>query len=1274
MLRRIGRLVFKLIPLWSGRLCLYSSMAALVLVGGLILGLRYWLLPNAEAYRGHLETALTHATGQRITIGAISADWQGLRPQLSLGTVTVYDRHGRSALTLERVDSTLSWLSLLFLEPRFYTLEVRQPSLAVRRAADGTFSVAGIELSSAEGGGRLSDWVLRQREIVIKEAAISWIDEQRRAPELRLEKVKLRLYNDLHRHRFGLRAVAPEHLAGPLELRADLMGRSVQRLSEWEGQFFAQLDYADLAAWKQWIALPFELEQGRGALRMWVDVAQERVTGVIADVRLAQVKARLAADLEVFELDELSGRVGWQGFSQGYEVYARQLFATAAQGQSFQPLDFSLRRFYTQAGKPGRGELKASALDLDVLARFAEHLPIDASIRAELARYAPRGKVHDLSAKWSGDWPPPQFEVKARFSEIGLNAVERLPGLTNVSGQLEATEKRGSVVLAAQGMQLAMPAVFAETLGMDDLAGQVSWTAFGDRYDIRLGEIKFANADLAGSLHGSYQSIPGKHGIADLTGALTRADARQVAHYVPLRIGKATREWLQSALIAGQSHDVKLRLKGDLAEFPFDGPSKGVFEVTARASGGVIDYAPGWPRLENVSASIAFTGARMEIRSAAANVFGTQLSRVVAVIPDLNHANEVLEVNGEAEGAASEFLRFIAESPVAGMIDRFTDGMEAQGRGRLALKLVIPLRSLKNTQVAGGYHLLGNRLLIDPDLPLLEQVSGRIDFTESTVRAQGVAVQVFGGPATINLNAVTEEGVVDVAASGRANVDVLRKGRDDPVLHALSGSADWRSAIRVRAKLADFVFESNLQGLASSLPAPLAKAANEALPLRVERRFTLRDQDRLDISLGSLLAAQALRRRDGAQMNIERLAIGLGMEAPAADEAGVTLRGTLAQLDTDGWRSLLATIGAGGGAVGPVTAEIKVGDLSMFGRRFNQVSVSARGQPGNWKARVSAPELAGDLDWRSQGKGRLVARMQRLALPQTLPEASVAAQAQERLVDYPELDVVVEDFQHKGRALGRLELAAVPDGRDWRIDRLHLRNPDASFMADGYWQPQARLPRTQLNLRLDVADMGKLLARLGYPEGVRGGKANLIGNLSWAGAPHDIDLPTLAGSIMIETGRGQFAKLDPGMGKLLSILSLQALPRRVALDFKDVFSEGFSFDEILGVVKVQKGVARTDNFRINGSSARVAMSGEVDLGYETQKLRVRVTPSVGDSVATVTALLGGPVAGIGVFLAQKLLNDPLGQLIAYDYAVTGTWSDPAVTKLTTDRATAAEPG
>jgi len=180
---------------------------------------------------------------------------------------------------------------------------------------------------------------------------------------------------------------------------------------------------------------------------------------------------------------------------------------------------------------------------------------------------------------------------------------------------------------------------------------------------------------------------------------------------------------------------------------------------------------------------------------------------------------------------------------------------------------------------------------------------------------------------------------------------------------------------------------------------------------------------------------------------------------------------------------------------------------------------------------------------------------------------------------------------------------------------------------------------------------------------VRRGASKLEGAVSWNGAPYDLDYPSLTGDLVLEAAKGQFVKLDPGIGKLLGIISLQSLPRRISLDFRDVFSEGFAFDEIVGAIKINRGVAATDKFRIQGPAARVLMSGEVDIVRETQKLRVRIAPQVSDTVSLAGALVGGPIAGVAAFLAQKVLKDPLNQMVSYEYSVTGTWSEPNVKRL-----------
>jgi uncharacterized protein YhdP len=266
-------------------------------------------------------------------------------------------------------------------------------------------------------------------------------------------------------------------------------------------------------------------------------------------------------------------------------------------------------------------------------------------------------------------------------------------------------------------------------------------------------------------------------------------------------------------------------------------------------------------------------------------------------------------------------------------------------------------------------------------------------------------------------------------------------------------------------------------------------------------------------------------------------------------------------------------------------------------------------------------------------------------------------------MELPALDVVVEQFQHGEKQLGRLELNAVHQDRDWRIEKLRLSNADSVVSAEGVWHGWQTQPRTQMNVKMEVTDIAKTLTRWGYPPGVRRGTAKIEGTLGWAGSPYDFDYPTLTGHLVVEAANGQFVKLEPGIGKLLGILSLQSLPRRITLDFRDVFSEGFAFDSIIGAVKIERGVATTENFRLQGPSARVVMAGEVDLARETQKLRVRVTPHISDSVSIAGALIGGPIAGVAAFLAQKILRDPLEQLVSFEYNVTGGWSDPQVAKV-----------
>ena len=273
-------------------------------------------------------------------------------------------------------------------------------------------------------------------------------------------------------------------------------------------------------------------------------------------------------------------------------------------------------------------------------------------------------------------------------------------------------------------------------------------------------------------------------------------------------------------------------------------------------------------------------------------------------------------------------------------------------------------------------------------------------------------------------------------------------------------------------------------------------------------------------------------------------------------------------------------------------------------------------------------------------------------------------------VDVPEVDLIADLFDLYGKSLGRLEVQAqtVDRGLEWQLRHLTVKNPDATLEGSGVWRVEPGDNRTTrrrmtLDASLDLVDTGKFLDRMGLPATIAGGAGKVNSKVSWLGMPYSINMPTLSGTVELDIGKGQFLKADPGIAKLLGVLSLQSLPRRVSLDFRDVFSEGFAFDSLRGNAAIRSGVAHTEDFRMNGISATVMMAGDTDLVHETQKLRVVVVPKLDAGGATLLYGLVNPVVGLSMFVAQLLLREPLGAAFTYQYGISGSWADPVIARI-----------
>jgi uncharacterized protein YhdP len=352
--------------------------------------------------------------------------------------------------------------------------------------------------------------------------------------------------------------------------------------------------------------------------------------------------------------------------------------------------------------------------------------------------------------------------------------------------------------------------------------------------------------------------------------------------------------------------------------------------------------------------------------------------------------------------------------------------------------------------------------------------------------------------------------------------------------------------------------------------------------------------------------------------------------------------------------------------------------LAIQGRALHNVTVSGSRDGLLWRSNLDAKEFSGYLEYRQstpQNAGRIYARLARLSLPPSA-EQTVESLLEDSPVAIPALDIVVEDLELRGKKMGRVEIEAIntdptlprsSTGREWRLQKLNITLPEASFKATGKWMTakEGGQAMTDMAFKLDIADSGELLNRLGTKDALRGGGGKLEGQVSWQGSPLSLHYPSLGGRFNVNIGRGQFLQAEPGVAKLLGVLSLQALPRRLLLDFRDVFSAGFAFDTIRGDVSIQQGIASTRNLQMKGVNAVVQMEGSSDIAKETQNLRVLILPEVDAGTASLLAGIAlNPAIGLSTFLAQLVLKQPLSRVNTQEFVIDGTWSDPKVTKVT----------
>ena len=827
-------------------------------------------------------------------------------------------------------------------------------------------------------------------------------------------------------------------------------------------------------------------------------------------------------------------------------------------------------------------------------------------------------------------------------------------------------------------------------------------------------------------------------GELDLKLQIPVVELRNVSRYLPAAVEGETREWLSSALQDGRARDLTLLIKGDLDKFPFQqkigtNQPSGIFKLTAKIDKGTLSPAPKelspdrrmllWPRIEDIQGNLILDGTRLQVHAESAKTNGVALSDIHALVPDYMSSKPMLEVSGVAQAPLQSMLAYVSATPVIGWIDGFTDEARTSGNARLGLKIQLPLSAAGAPTVQGNIKFAGNEVQLWRAWPAAQQVTGELNFSEQGFQLPAMQAVFLGSPLTVS-GGTQRDGATQIKLEGSLNADMASRLITAPIakraLKKISGSTRYTANLKLRNQRLDLTVDSSLVGMALDFPAPLQKVAMESWPLRLTVQPLpapdgITPTEDIRISLGRNINARYLRQRSNSRNSSWRLVrggIGVNTVAPQPD-SGLAIQLNMPSFNADSWRSTIAALTAESGtpatdnaAAGPGAAQgatqstiqnadyapfftpdainLRTNEMTVFDRPLHGVVLAATRQRSGWKFNVQSDEMVGQANWEDpsseRGAGKFTARLSSLKIERSADaDVTELLSGKKSTTELPGLDIVADSFELRGMKLGRLELGAtnstiMTPGREWRISKLALTNSDASLRATGRWLLNGNEGQSTLNYELDINDAGHLLDRVGFEKTLKGGKGRMEGELNWKGSPSAFDFPTLSGTLNLRVNSGQFLKADPGVAKLLNVMSLQSLPRRLTLDFRDLFTDGFVFDSIASTAAISRGVLKTDTFKMRGVNAVVLMDGTVDLNDETQNLNVVVIPEINAGGASVIyGLAVNPIIGLGSFLAQLFLRNPLSQALSQEYVITGPWKDPVIKKSSTKRKVDATP-
>jgi len=375
-----------------------------------------------------------------------------------------------------------------------------------------------------------------------------------------------------------------------------------------------------------------------------------------------------------------------------------------------------------------------------------------------------------------------------------------------------------------------------------------------------------------------------------------------------------------------------------------------------------------------------------------------------------------------------------------------------------------------------------------------------------------------------------------------------------------------------------------------------------------------------------------------------------------------SVHGSTSSFDLDGWTDLaIDKVADSEGDEGLTfqAASVDARQILVFDRQFDDVGLWMNYEDGVITGTFSSQDIDGTVRYykNEEGAHSMSGEFERLIMPDPVAEGMTV---ETDPVDLPEMHFYCKQFSYLGLDLGETRIEGYPIANGFHIESVEAQSSGFIFNARGNWTREGQDERSDFNIRISSESLGSVLEAMDISSAMRGGQTLVHFDAWWEGPPAAFALERLNGEMDFSVVQGNILTADPGAGRMLGLLSLTELPRRLAMDFRDVFDEGFSFDEAKGTMNLENGTSHTDDMLLSSTVAEITIVGSTDLVAQTFDYEFAVRPGVSKTLPVIGAIAGGPIGAAAGLALQAILRNALGEAAEARYTIRGPWEDAEI--------------